>query len=55
MIHATQTQTHTQTQALPVRRAPFQVQLSATPTFSPSQYGSPDTRQLGVPVVFSVR
>jgi hypothetical protein len=40
---------------LPLRRAPFQVQLSATPTFSPSQYGSPDTRQLGVRVFFSVR
>jgi hypothetical protein len=40
---------------LPLRRAPFQVQLSATPTFSPSQYGSPDARQLGVRVFFNVR
>ena len=37
-----------------LRRAPFQVQLSSTPTFSPSQFGSPDTRQLGVRVSFSV-
>jgi hypothetical protein len=40
---------------LPVRRAPFQIQLSTSPTFSPSQYGSPDTRQLGVRASFSVR
>jgi hypothetical protein len=34
---------------LPVRRhSPFQVVLSVSPTFSPSQYGSPDTRTLGV-------
>jgi hypothetical protein len=39
---------------LPVRRAPFTVRLSVTPTFSPSQYGSPDTRVLGVRVSFSV-
>jgi hypothetical protein len=40
---------------LPVRRAPFQVRLSNSPTFSPSQFGSPDTRQLGVRVSFIVR
>jgi len=40
---------------LPVRRGPFAVRLSATPTFSPSQFGSPDTRQLGVRVAFSLR
>jgi hypothetical protein len=40
---------------LPLRRAPFTVQLTATPTFTPSQYGSPDTRQLGVRVAFGVR
>ena len=39
---------------LPVRRAPFQVRLSVDPTFSPADYGSPDPRQLGVRVVFSV-
>jgi hypothetical protein len=41
--------------SLPVRRAPFQVRLFVTPTFSPSYYGSPDTRQLGVRASFSVR
>jgi hypothetical protein len=41
--------------SLPVRRAPFQVRLFVTPTFSPSQYGSGDTRQLGVRAAFSVR
>jgi hypothetical protein len=41
--------------SLPVRRAPFQVRLSTSPTFSPSQFGSPDTRQLGVRASFSVR
>jgi hypothetical protein len=40
---------------LPARRGPFTVRLSATPTFSPSQFGSPDTRQLGVRVAFSLR
>jgi hypothetical protein len=41
---------------LPVRRRrPFQVVLSVSPTFSPSQYGSPDTRTLGVHASFSVR
>jgi hypothetical protein len=40
---------------LPVRRAPFAMQLSVSPTFSPSQFGSPDTRQLGVRVAFSLR
>ncbi|MGZ4256152.1 MAG: hypothetical protein ACXVRE_00070 [Gaiellaceae bacterium] len=38
---------------LPLRRAPFQVQLAVSPTFVPSQYGSPDTRTLGVQVSFS--
>jgi hypothetical protein len=33
---------------LPVRRGPFQVILAVSPTFSPSQFGSPDTRTLGV-------
>jgi hypothetical protein len=40
---------------LPLRRAPFTVQLSATPTFTPSQFGLPDTRQLGVRVSLGVR
>jgi hypothetical protein len=33
---------------LPVRRGPFQIILAVSPTFSPSQFGSPDTRTLGV-------
>jgi hypothetical protein len=39
---------------LPVRRAPFQVLLSVSPTFSPSQFGLADTRTLGVRASFSV-
>ena len=31
---------------------PFRVELQVTPTFSPSQFGSADTRQLGVRVAF---
>ncbi|MGB2874121.1 MAG: hypothetical protein WBB76_01455, partial [Gaiellaceae bacterium] len=40
---------------LPVRRVPFQVELSVSPTFSPTQFGSPDARTLGVRASFSVR
>jgi hypothetical protein len=39
---------------LPLRSGPFQVQLSVSPTFVPSQYGLADTRTLGVQVSFSV-
>jgi hypothetical protein len=39
---------------LPVRHAPFRVTLSVTPTFSPSQFGAPDTRTLGVKASFAV-
>lgn len=39
---------------LPVRRTPFQVVLNVTPLFLPTQYGSPDTRMLGVRVSFSM-
>jgi hypothetical protein len=39
---------------LPVRRGPFQVLLTVSPTFSPSQFGLPDTRTLGVRASFSV-
>ena len=39
---------------LPVRRVPFQVVLGVSPTFTPSQFGSPDTRTLGVRASFSV-
>jgi hypothetical protein len=34
---------------------PFRVEISVSPTFSPSQFGSPDTRQLGVQVAFALR
>jgi len=40
---------------LPVRRAPFTIRLSVSPTFSPSQFGSADTRTLGVRASFGVR
>ena len=40
---------------LPVRRAPFTVAFVVSPTFSPSQFGSPDSRVLGVRVSFAVR
>jgi hypothetical protein len=37
---------------LPVRAAPFRVELQVAPTFSPSRYGSADTRMLGVRAFF---
>ena len=40
---------------LPVRRPPFTIRLSVSPTFSPSQFGSADTRTLGVRASFGVR
>ena len=40
---------------LPVPHRPFAVVLTVSPTFSPSQFGSPDTRTLGVRATFSVR
>jgi hypothetical protein len=33
---------------------PFVVAVHVDPTFSPSQFGSPDTRQLGAQIQFSV-
>jgi hypothetical protein len=39
---------------LPIRGAPFQVRLTADPTFVPSAYGLTDTRTLGVQVSFSL-
>jgi hypothetical protein len=48
-LHRLQTRTVT----LPVPRAPFRVEVDVTPTFSPSQFGLPDTRQLGAQVSFS--
>jgi hypothetical protein len=40
---------------LPIPHRPFVVTLTVSPTFSPSQFGSPDTRALGVRASFSVR
>ena len=37
---------------LPVPPAPFRLEVRVTPTFTPSQFGSGDTRQLGAQVVF---
>jgi hypothetical protein len=37
---------------LPVPRAPWRVEVTVTPTFSPSTYGLSDTRQLGAVVTF---
>jgi hypothetical protein len=39
---------------LPVPHRPFVVALTVNPTFSPSQFGSPDARTLGVRASFSV-
>jgi hypothetical protein len=39
---------------LPLRRGPFQLQIAASPTFVPSQYGLSDTRTLGVQVSFAL-
>jgi len=39
---------------LPLRRGPFQVALSVTPTFSPSTFGLSDTRTLGVRATFGL-
>jgi hypothetical protein len=39
---------------LPVRHAPFQMAVSVSPTFSPSQFGLADTRTLGVRASFSL-
>jgi hypothetical protein len=44
---------HTFTLATP--RTPFTVTVHVEPTFSPSQFGRPDPRQLGAQVVFSPR
>lgn len=40
---------------LPVPRAPFRVEVAVTPTFSPSQFGLADTRQLGAQVGFDLK
>jgi hypothetical protein len=38
---------------LPAPAPPFRVEVSISPTFSPSQFGQADTRQLGAVVSFS--
>jgi hypothetical protein len=38
---------------LPLRHGAFRVDLTVSPTFTPSQFGSPDTRTLGVRASFS--
>jgi hypothetical protein len=48
-VHSGQTRTFD----LPVPRAPFRVEVSVAPTFSPAQFGQTDTRQLGVQLAFS--
>ena len=40
--------------SLPTPAPPFRVEVTVTPTFSPSQFGQADTRQLGAVVTFSV-
>jgi hypothetical protein len=37
---------------LPLHQGPFEIQLTVSPTFVPSQYGLTDTRTLGVQVLF---
>jgi hypothetical protein len=41
--------------SLPTPRRRFQVRVHIEPTFSPSQFGQPDTRQLGAQVAFRYR
>jgi len=41
--------------SLPAPNTPFRVEVSVGPTFSPAQFGSADTRQLGARVAFQVR
>jgi hypothetical protein len=40
---------------LPVPKAPYRVEVTVDPTFSPSDFGLPDTRQLGAQVQFAPR
>ena len=41
--------------SVPVSRGPFAIAVTISPTFSPSTYGQPDTRQLGAQVSFRFR
>jgi hypothetical protein len=38
---------------LPVPPAPFRIEVAVSPTFSPAEFGQPDTRQLGVQLSFA--
>jgi hypothetical protein len=40
---------------IPVPAPPFQVALTVQPTFSPSEFGATDTRQLGAQITFTYR
>jgi hypothetical protein len=40
---------------IPTPRRRFQVRIHIAPTFSPSQFSQPDTRQLGAQVAFRYR
>jgi hypothetical protein len=42
----------TRSVSLPTPKPPFRVQIQVDPTFSPSTFGSSDTRQLGVQVTY---
>jgi len=50
-IHSGASRTFT----VPVSRGPFAIAVTISPTFSPSTYGQPDTRQLGAQVSFRFR
>ena len=47
-IHSASQKTFT----LPAPKPPYRVELHMEPTFSPAQFGQPDTRQLGAQVFF---
>jgi hypothetical protein len=38
---------------IPTPRPPFRIEVAVSPTFSPSDYGESDRRQLGAQVSFS--
>jgi hypothetical protein len=40
---------------IPVPPPPFQVNMTVQPTFSPSEFGAADTRQLGAQITFTYR
>lgn len=40
---------------IPVPQPPFQIEMTVQPTFSPSEFGASDTRQLGAQITFTYR